>query len=144
MPLKEFPFEHLEEYDTKIHVVNRRKHLQKFPDFDGAVAALVNNQLVGYGCLYICHKEDNTYVLGPVFADTPQYAMAIFKSLLTNLPEKTSVSMMYFEDNKDAIAVSTKLGANNTARFPTLYTKHGVDVAMEKIYCVANTMNAFA
>ena len=141
--LEDISIEQLEEYDTKIHIVNRRKWLEVFRNVEHSVAALIPDKtLVGYGSLY--HTADITYKIGPVLADSPQLARVIIKELVDKLPDECRLMMLCLDENSDALDVMTKLGGTNPHRSEVLYTKYQLNLPVEKIFFIDNAGNLFA
>ena len=142
IPLGDVPLDQLEEYDTKIHTINRRGHLEEFRNLEHAYAAVTNDkQLLGYGCLR--PFLDEMYKLGPVLADDANTADVLISSLVKQLPDDKEVMILYYDENSRAIR-NMKEPVEPQVHVEFLYTKYPVQVPVEKVFCLANALNSFA
>ena len=153
IPLRDVALAELDEYDTRIHVVSRRKYLAEYQQLEHSIAAVRPENssysavplrsMVGYACLFF--MGESKYGLGPVLADTPQIAQALVAHLLSRLPEGNSLMSIYEEDNPGNKEIITRLGPMDVA-FPLeiMYTKHQANVLQDNVFFHAGATYGFA
>lgn len=69
--------------------------------------ALSENSLVGYGTIRACRSG---YKIGPLFANNPAIAHAIFQQLCSELPQGSEISLDVPETNKAGSSMATNCG----------------------------------
>ncbi len=87
-PLAELPLAELEAFDARMFGTPRPQFLRRWitlPD-SAALGVLKNDKLVGYGVL---RPRQEGYQIGPLYAETPQAAENLFRSLAAQRPGQT-------------------------------------------------------
>lgn len=72
-----------------------------------SLVALDGGRVAGYGTIRTCRTG---YKIGPLFADQPAIAEALFNSLVDTMPEEAEVSLDTPESNEAAVAMAVRAG----------------------------------
>lgn len=90
VPLSTLAFDDIYIYDQAFFPDNRREFLRSWINQpqSTALGILNKNKLAGYGVLRICRSG---YKVGPLFADSPEYAERLFQALKAQAPEGAPV-----------------------------------------------------
>ena len=108
VPLSSVPFESITQYDKTLFLAARTSFLQRWISSARHIAIGVvdsHQQLLGYGVLRPCHQG---YKIGSLFANTPQFAEAIFLHLKAHVEPQVSFYLDVPEVNIEAVSFSPK------------------------------------
>jgi hypothetical protein len=102
------PFSDIEAYDRAHFAAARGAFLQQWLGAPGvqAAGAVANGRLVGFGSARPCRVG---FKIGPLFADNPEVADAIFTSLLSRIPDE-AVLLDVPERNSAALDLTARSG----------------------------------
>lgn len=136
VPVASVSFEALQAYDRRHFPAPRPEFLRRWIAAPGAtaLAAVGNGSLTGYG---VVRPAADGYRIGPLFADNPDTADALYLSLLAAVPGKpVYIDVPDDSANPDAGNLVRRYGL--TSLFPTarMYTQDPPDIAMRNIYGV--------
>lgn len=96
-----------------------------------AVGILHNSQIAGYGVIRPCRKG---YKVGPLFADTPQFAAAIFQALQAHLPINSEFYIDMPAVNVDAIALAESYAMTPVFETARMYTQSAPQLPIERTF----------
>ncbi len=96
-----------------------------------AVGILHNSQIAGYGVIRPCRKG---YKVGPLFADTPQFAAAIFQALQAHLPINSEFYIDMPVVNVDAIALAESYAMTPVFETARMYTQSAPQLPIERTF----------
>jgi GNAT superfamily N-acetyltransferase len=114
-PAREVEFDDLAGYDRQCYPADRRAFVGRWiaaPDHT-ALAAVRDETIVGYGVIRPGH---DAYRIGPLFADTPQAAAALYEALTADLagspvqldvPEPNRAACAFAEERSLAVVLET-------------------------------------
>jgi GNAT superfamily N-acetyltransferase len=107
-------------YDSECFPADRRRFLAKWLFADGhlAYAGLRDGRITGYG---VIRPAPIAYRVGPLFADTPQDAEALFETLTAHLAPGDSVSAFTPETQEAAGPMFLARGLDEQFRLVRLY-----------------------
>jgi ribosomal protein S18 acetylase RimI-like enzyme len=126
-------FEKLSAYDAPFFPVQRRTFLETWRRMPNAygLGYVQNGELLGYGILRECR---NGYKIGPLFADTPDVAEALFQGLISKAEDGASVYLDVPEPNAVALALVDRHGMHKVFETARMYTGEVPDIKLEKTY----------
>ncbi len=129
------PFDLLEAYDRRFFPTSRAVFLQHWLRQPGArsLAVVEGGQVKGYGVIRPCRTG---YKIGPLFADDPQLASALFSALTSGLG--AAVFLDVPEVNPAALALAERSGM--TAMFETarMYTGEAPRIPLDGVFGVTS------
>ena len=133
--LSTIPFDEICEYDKPFFPDNRIQFLKRWIDQprSTAIGILRNHKLAGYGVLRICRSG---YKVGPLFADSPEFADHLFLALKTHVPEGAPVFLDTPTVNSAAVDLAKRhnmMVAFETAR---MYTGKSPDLPISRLFGV--------
>lgn len=96
-----------------------------------AVGILHNSQVAGYGVIRPCREG---YKVGPLFADTPQFAAAIFRALQAHLPIGSEFYIDLPAVNVDAIALVESYAMIPVFETARMYTQSAPQLPLERTF----------
>ncbi|NMJ44269.1 GNAT family N-acetyltransferase [Roseomonas sp. JC162] len=130
--LAAIPFATLAAYDRRFFPAPRNSFLRAWITAPGhvAVAATGPAGLLGYGVLRPCRDGSK---IGPLFAETPAAARALFSALLDAAPPGP-VFLDLPEPNADAIAMATAAGMAPAFETARMYAGPAPDLPLVHIY----------
>ncbi|MFH0999149.1 MAG: GNAT family N-acetyltransferase [Pseudomonadota bacterium] len=133
--LSTIPFDEICEYDNPFFPDNRFQFLKRWIDQprSTAIGILRNHKLAGYGVLRICRSG---YKIGPLFADSPEFADHLFLALKAHVPEDAPIFLDTPEVNSAAVDLARRydmIAAFETAR---MYTGKNPDLPMNRLFGV--------
>ncbi len=107
VPLSELPFEELLEYDFALFAEERRTFLDCWISRQGSVGLGIteNGRIAGYGVIRPCR---NGFRIGPLFADRPDLAEALFSALKAPLPAGTPLFLDIPQPNSSALEMAER------------------------------------
>jgi GNAT superfamily N-acetyltransferase len=133
--VQEIPFEWLEEYDRQCFPAKRRGFLKLWitrPKTYG-VGSIKNQELGGYGLIRKCRQG---YKIGPLFADSPDQAEAIFLKLSSYVEDKARIYLDVPEVNAAALKISEQFGMKKVFGTARMYTGQEPGIALKKVFGV--------
>lgn len=137
VPLSTIPFDEICAYDTPFFPDNRRQFLRCWLDQpkSTALGILRNRKLAGYGVLRICRSG---YKVGPLFADSPEFAEDLFVALKAHIPEGVPVFLDTPAVNSAAVDLVKR--HNMTVAFETarMYTGKSPDLPISRLFGVTS------
>jgi hypothetical protein len=98
-----------------------------------ALASFDGNTLRGYGAIRPCRTG---FKIGPLFADTPGIAEALYRGLSSHAPAGTPVYLDVPEVNPDAMALPERYGMRRVFETARMYTGIAPDVEMDHVFGV--------
>ena len=133
--LCEVPFEEVCRYDRPFFPDDRTQFLKHWIDSfrSTATGILQNHKLAGYGVLRPCHSG---YKIGPLFADSPEFAEHLFSALKGHAPEGEPIFLDTPEVNTAAVELAKR--HNMSAAFETarMYTGKSPDLPLNRLFGV--------
>jgi GNAT superfamily N-acetyltransferase len=105
--LSQLPFDAIEAYDRPFFPDNRILFLKSWLNQPQSIALGIMHEekLSGYGMIRTCRSG---YKIGPLFADSPELAEALFIALKSRVEPEKTVYLDVPEINRDAVAVAEK------------------------------------
>lgn len=118
--LSQVPFEQIVIYDRAFFPEERRSFLQSWITQPESVALgfCQNNQLAGYGVLRKCRSG---YKIGPLFADQPEIAEALFLALKARVLSDAPIYFDVPEINSAAVNLAEKYGMSPVFETARMY-----------------------
>ena len=92
-------------------------------------------KLAGYGVTRRCRKG---YKVGPLFADTPDIAEALFSSLRSAIPKQEPVFLDVPAVNPDAMALVARHGMRPVFETARMYKGNAPDLSVDRTYGVTS------
>ncbi|MDK9725323.1 MAG: GNAT family N-acetyltransferase [Sterolibacteriaceae bacterium MAG5] len=137
VPLFSLPWPSLESYDASFFPTGRSAFLRNWIAQPQTVAlGLVDgSRLLGYGTLRLCRSGAK---VGPLFADTPQAADALFSALCAAAPSAQPVFLDVPECNAKAVALAESHGMSVMFETARMYTGHAPRLAMDSTYGITS------
>jgi len=135
LSLSQVTFDMLAKYDEAFFPDDRKKFLKAWVNQPGSVAlgALENGKLSGYGMIRACRAG---YKIGPLFADAPEYAEAIFNSLKSSVKPGMPIYLDVPEVNPAALSLTEKYGMKLVFETARMYTGVFPNLPLNKIFGV--------
>ncbi|OGV68656.1 MAG: GNAT family N-acetyltransferase [Lentisphaerae bacterium RIFOXYB12_FULL_65_16] len=137
VPLSTIPFDKICAYDKPFFPDSRTQFLRCWIDRPKSVALgiLRRRELGGYGVLRICRSG---YKVGPLFADSPEFAERLFVALKAQAPEGAPVFLDTPAVNSAAIDLVKR--HNMIAMFETarMYTGRSPDLPLSRLFGVTS------
>ena len=135
-PLAELPITQLEVFDTRMFGAPRPHFLQRWitlPD-STALGILHNDALAGYGVL---RPRQEGYQIGPIYAETPQIADSLFRSLAAQRPGRT---LFYdaLECNPESVRLAQAHGLKPMFETARMYANGRPDLPLHCHYSVCS------
>ena len=136
-PLASLPFDVLLAYDRAFFPAARAEFLQRWISQPHSLAlGLMGNQgLLGYGVRRACR---NGHKIGPLFADSPQGALALFDALVAPIEGDAPVFLDVPECNPAAIALAEGRGMVRVFETARMYTGTAPDLALARSYGITS------
>lgn len=100
-----------------------------------AVGLLHHDRLGGYGLLRRCRTG---YKIGPLFADTAEFADEIFQRLMAKVPMGSSFYLDVPEVNAEAVALARRYGLQSMFETARMYAPQTPELPVERIYGVTS------
>jgi ribosomal protein S18 acetylase RimI-like enzyme len=132
----QLPFDKLASYDQRFFPAPREAFLRVWIDQPDAVAlaSVSEGHISGYGVLRRCREGRK---IGPLFADDPQTAEAMFTALVAHCPGET-VALDVPELNTAAIALAERHCLTSVFETARMYTKRAPDIPLARLYGVTS------
>ena len=135
VPLSTLPFGEVCAYDKPFFPDDRMQFLQSWigQPQSTALGILRNDRLAGYGVLRVCRSG---YKVGPLFADSPEFAEDLFLALKAHAPEGAPIYLDLPEMNLAAVHLAIR--HKMTAVFETarMYVGKSPDLPMKRLFGV--------
>lgn len=138
VPLSDVPFDALAAYDREHFPAPRPGFLQSWIAIPGAVAlgCARSGKLVGYG---VIRPAVEGFKIGPLFADGPEVAEALFRSLLASVPNQPVVIDAPDETANPHVGELVRQHAwTEVFRTARMYTKAAPRLPLAQIYGVTS------
>ncbi len=98
-----------------------------------ALGIMANAALAGYGVIRRCRAG---YKIGPLFADTPEGAEALFQSLIAQVPSEQTVYLDVPEVNGAAITLAERHQMTRSFETARMYTQTPPALPLDRIFGV--------
>ncbi|MGI0116008.1 GNAT family N-acetyltransferase [Zooshikella sp. RANM57] len=135
--LSQVPFEAIEQYNQSFFPAKRTAFMNAWinqPDCK-ALGIIQNDHLVGYG---VMRKALNGYKVGPLYADNPAYANAIFASLIQAVDPLQPVYLDIPEVNQEALTLAEHYNMKKVFETARMYTGELQDLLLDQLYGVTS------
>jgi hypothetical protein len=132
--ISEVPFDDLAAYDRRHFPAARPGFLRGWIALPGAVAlgCVSGGKLVGYG---VIRPVAEGYRIGPLFADEPGIADAIYRSLLASAPgQSVDIDAPDSTANPNVVELVRRRGLAEVFRTARMYTKAAPPLPLEQIH----------
>jgi ribosomal protein S18 acetylase RimI-like enzyme len=135
VPLSKIPFDEICAFDKPFFPDNRIPFLSRWIDQpqSNALGILRNGELAGYGVMRICRSG---YKVGPLFADSSEFAENLFSALKAHAPESAPIFLDTPEVNSAAVDLVKRhemVVAFETAR---MYAGESPDLPISRLFGV--------
>ena len=136
-PLASFPIHTILEYDKPFFADDRTSFLKCWLSQPDSYAIGLTHQktLAGYGVLRACSKG---YKIGPLFADTPEFAEAIFLALKTHVPPNSHFYLDVPEINSYAVALTEKYQMKHIFETARMFTPSAPKIPADRVFGVTS------
>ncbi|MFZ2959131.1 MAG: GNAT family N-acetyltransferase [Candidatus Ozemobacteraceae bacterium] len=133
--LSTVPFNEVCAYDKPFFPDDRAQFLRCWIDRHqkSALGILQNRKLMGYGVLRHCR---NGYKIGPLFADSPEFAEQLFLGLKAHAPEGAPIFLDTPEVNAEAINLATRHHMNVSFETARMYKGKSPDLPINRLFGV--------
>lgn len=137
VPLASIDAEEVVRYDRPFFADDRSAFVRRWITQAGSVALGVAaaGRLAGYAVLRPCRDG---YKVGPLFADTPAQAHALFDALLMHAPAGSAVYLDVPEPNRAALALARSYGMQPCFETARMYTGAAPDLQLERTYGITS------
>lgn len=135
--LSTLPFEILESYERPFFPEDRSGFLKSWinqPD-STALGVMRDGELRGYGVIRSCRSG---YKIGPLFADSPEFAESLFLALQSGMKIKGPVYLDTPEVNQAAVSLAKRYGMEVVFETARMYTGEKSDLPLERIFGVTS------
>lgn len=134
VPAAAVPFATLDAYDAGCFSTRRTPFLRAWIAMPGgrALAAMREGALVGYG---VIRPAVNGWKIGPLFADAPAVADALFRGLAAAAPA-SEIFLDVPEPNGEALALVQRYAMTPVFETARMYTGPAPDVPLARVYGV--------
>lgn len=132
-PLSSIPLSTIVEYDSAIFQENRAAFLEGWvssPHHIG-VGIVSEQTLLGYGVLRPCQQG---YKIGPLFADTAEFAEAIFLALIAQIEPGSIFYLDAPAVNEAAMALAKKHHMTSVFETARMYTQTPPELPLNRIF----------
>ncbi|PPK73303.1 acetyltransferase (GNAT) family protein [Methylobacter tundripaludum] len=134
-PLSALAFDDICAYDQAFFPGNRREFLKCWiaQPQSTALGILRDNKLAGYGVLRSCRSG---YKVGPLFADSPEYAEQLFLALKSHAPENAQVFLDIPAINAAAVDLVKRHQMVVSFETARMYTGQSPDLPINRLFGV--------
>lgn len=135
VPLSTLTFDDMCAYDACFFPDKRREFLSCWIDQpqSTALAILRDNKLAGYGVVRICRSG---YKIGPLFADSPEYAELLFLALKSHVSEGVPIFLDIPAVNTAAVDLVNRHNMIVSFETARMYSGQCPDLPVERIFGV--------
>lgn len=136
-PLSTIPFEAIAAYDRPFFPSDRAAFLYCWLHRADSVALGLrhNNQLAGYGVIRPCRQG---YKIGPLFADTADFAEQLLRALTASVPPHRPVYLDVPEGNAAAIAIAQRYAMQPMFETARMYAGPSPSLPVERLFGVTS------
>ncbi|MEX0272043.1 GNAT family N-acetyltransferase [Leptolyngbyaceae cyanobacterium UHCC 1019] len=129
------PFATIATYDRAFFPGDRVQFLRGWINQPNSIALgiLQNNTLAGYGVLRACHRG---YKIGPLFADQPTFAEALFVALKSTVTVETPIYLDVPEINVAAVNLAEKYEMKRVFETARMYTQACPELPCDRLFGV--------
>lgn len=133
--LSEIPFNQLLEYDQRLFPTSRSTFLSQWIQQPESLAQgfIESDQLKGYSLVRKCRQG---FKVGPLFADSPKIANALFRGFLSFAGEKESIFLDTPEHNSEAVQMAESYAMKPVFETARMYTQKVPDTPIHKVFGV--------
>lgn len=131
------PFEIIDKYDQPFFPANRTQFIKSWINQDGckALGIMPNGNLAGYGVIRKCRSG---FKIGPLFADTPELAEALFLSLKSGIEPTETFYLDTPEVNRAAVALAQRHNMKAVFETARMYTGENPDTPLNRLFGVTS------
>ncbi|MEO1404344.1 MAG: GNAT family N-acetyltransferase [Cyanobacteria bacterium J06635_1] len=135
VPLSSVPMDAVIEYDRAFFPCDRAQFLKCWlaQPSSHAVGLMHNQTLAGYGMLRVCRTG---YKIGPLFADKPEDAEAIFRALQTKVPTGIPFYLDVPETNPLAVELAKRYEMHSMFETARMYTQGEPGLPIDRTFGV--------
>ena len=132
-----FPFKDIDAYGRAFFPEARSAFLRCWIGQPGAHALGIRRggELAGYGVIRPCRVG---WKIGPLFADGPELAEALFVELTSRTEPGDQVFLDVPESNRDAVMLAERHGMSVSFETARMYTKEAPDIGLGRTFGVAS------
>jgi ribosomal protein S18 acetylase RimI-like enzyme len=136
-PVDSLPREALLAYDRAFFPAPRERFLQAWLSRPGtiALARWRDGAIAGYGVARPCRQG---WKIGPLFADTPVDAEALYVALTDRLPEGEAVYLDVPETHPEAVALALRHGMRPMFETARMYTGPAPSISIARTYGITS------
>ncbi|MFH1739120.1 MAG: GNAT family N-acetyltransferase, partial [bacterium] len=135
VPLSTRSFDEVYEYDRPFFPDDRREFLAQWvtQPHGTALGLIQNGKITGYSVLRPCRSG---YKIGPLFADTPEFADALFRALKAHGEETAPIYLDTPEVNPEAVALAERYDMHPVFETARMYTGKPPDTPLNRVFGV--------
>lgn len=137
VPLNQLSITDVIRYDRAFFPDDRQSFLRSWlaqPE-SNAFGLLEEEQLRGYGLVRRCQQG---YKIGPLFADTAEFAEAIFLALRSQVPPEQPFYLDVPETNAAAVSLAAKYGLKSRFETARMYTPQAPELPLNRIFGITS------
>jgi GNAT superfamily N-acetyltransferase len=136
-PVADLPREALLAYDRAFFPAPRERFLEAWLSRPGtiALARCRDATIAGYGVARPCRDG---WKIGPLFADTPADAEALFVALTARLPEGAAFYLDVPETQPEAVALAVRHGMRPMFETARMYTGPAPSISIDRTYGITS------
>lgn len=133
--LSQAPFSTITAYDREVFGFPRETFLKCWISRPGtrALGVLKNDTLSGYGVIRECRQG---FKIGPLFADTGEFARALFKALTRDVKIGSEIYLDTPQRNAEALIIAQDYGMTEVFRTTRMYNGQDPAFALDKWFGV--------
>lgn len=135
--LSRLPFEVIESYDRQFFPEKRSKFIRSWisqPECF-SLGIMQNGNLSGYGIIRACRVG---YKIGPLLADSPELAEALFLAITSKVKTAEPVFLDVPEVNQSAMALAERYNMKISFETARMYTGEIPDLPLNRLYGVTS------
>jgi len=135
--LSTLPFETIDSYDRTFFPANRSRFIKSWigqADCN-ALGIMQNGKFAGYGIIRKCRSG---YKIGPLFADNPELAEALFLALKSGIKPAEPFYLDTPEVNRAAVALAARYNMKNVFETVRMYTGDKPDIPLNRLFGVTS------
>ena len=135
MPLVSIPFDDVNAYDRSVFVADRATFLECWLNqpHSTAVGFVRNGGLAGYG---VIRTARSGFKIGPLFADDPEAADALFNALVARVPLDSTFCLDIPESNPAAVALAQRNRMTVVFETARMYAGPAPAVPLQRLFGV--------
>jgi ribosomal protein S18 acetylase RimI-like enzyme len=133
--LASVPFDAVEAFDRALFPAERNRFLQCWirPPQGAALGIVDDGRLAGYG---VIRAARNGFKIGPLGADDPALAEALFDALITRVPQRSAVYLDTPQPNRAAVALVERRGMTPVFETARMYAGVAPDTPLDRLFGV--------